>query len=82
MGKEIQRFNEYTFKWEWSFARQEKKESYNLCNPTLCGEDLLTNENEFITLKNIKRVCSCVNKDICYEILRTGDSNLLDTIQK
>jgi len=75
-----QQINNEIRREEGAFFRNEKKEKYKDCNPTACGNDLLTKDNEFVTKENIHRVCQCSNKAICIEFLRTLDQKVLDQL--
>lgn len=81
MKQNIQRMWEDIYRGDGAWKEKDKKEKYRDCNPTWCWEDILTWGNEFVTLKNIKRVCDCKNKEICIEFLRTLDIKVLDQIQ-
>lgn len=47
------------------------KEIFEKCNPTICNRsDLLSADNTYMTKEVIKEQCKCINKFVCFEILR------------
>ena len=56
----------YANRWH-SIYQPNKRKKMN-CNPTICWNDLLSNDNEYMTTEYIHNICVCTNKNLCITI--------------
>lgn len=57
------------------------KQIYKDCKPTICGKDIMSNDNIFMTKDVIEEQCDCVSKDICIRVVDLFSKNQVKEAQ-